>query len=135
MAAPSIDDFAGEYTIRQGSVVDTSSTSGDPRHLVKPGRSIVLAPPESPEPGGGVLEFTLREAVTGAALLGPLPCRFESDLVALYHRDDDYQGSGQALVVQISLYRDVAEAYKAIYGLMIYGDPDNVGVWGADESG
>lgn len=129
MSAPTLDDFIGDYRVRQGSVVDSTAATDDPRRLVYPGRSITLA-----AAGDGSLDFTLLDE-GGEPVLGPLPCRYLPDAAVLYHRDGDYEGKGQPLTLQVSLYRDDASAYKSAYGLMIYGDPDNVGVWGADESG
>lgn len=130
VSAPTLEDFIGDFRVRQGSVAETGAAADDPRRLVYPGRSITLVAGG----GAGTLDFTLLDE-GGEPVLGPLPCRYLPDTAVLYHRDDDYEGKGQPLTLQISLYRDDASAYKAAYGLMIYGDPDNVGVWGADESG
>ncbi len=132
MSAPTLDDFIGDYLIRQGSVAGAGAgaASDDPLRLVYPGRSITL----TAAAGDEALDFTLLDEA-GEPVLGPFSCRYLPDAAVLYHRDEDYEGTGQPLTLQVSLYRDQASAYKAAYGLMIYGDPDNVGVWGADESG
>lgn len=133
MSAPSPEDFVGDYRIRQGSVVQTDGSSADPRRLVEVGRTITLHPSGS-RADGDDLDFTLLDE-QGSPVLGPFPCRYLPEEAVLFHRDDDYEGSGEPLVLQVSLYRDDREAYRSIYGVMVYGDPDNVGVWGADESG
>ena len=140
LRAPTIEDFRGEYRIRQGSIDETSSTGGgsdsadDPRRLVKVGRSIRLDPPGARTSAEDVLDFSLLEA-DGTVVMGPMPCQYHPGASVLYHRTDDYDGTGQPLTLQISLYADPESDYRSTYGVMIFGDPDNVGVWGADESG
>lgn len=137
MRAPNPDDFAGSYQIRQGSIEETGAStdpSADPRRLVDASRTMTLAPSAAGASTGDVLDLTLLDA-DGTVVLGPLPCRYEPEPSVLYHRTRDYEGSGQPFTIQVSLYGDEENGYRSIYGVMVFGDPENVGVWGADETG
>jgi hypothetical protein len=121
MTPYTIDDFFGTYQITQGSYyVDEN----DPRRAVTAESEVQIVAAH-----GGQADFT----VVGAVGLGPLRCAFDADRQCLGYATEDYEGTGEPLVLQVSLYTD--GAYKSVYGAMVFGDPENVGVWGADGGG
>lgn len=116
-------DFLGTYQITQGSYY---LNDDDPRKDVNPENKVVLS-----AAAGGAVDLTVVNQF-GNAVLGPLACVFDASLQCLVYSVRDYQETGQPLVSQVSLYVDAPSAYRSVYGAMIFGDPENVGVWGGN---
>lgn len=126
-----LNEFVGEYTVRhaagQGII-----TAGD-RLFIGTGLH------EDPKSDGMKVGVTILDAAGIQKL--PLPTRPPA---LFFFVDGTLNHSGyledptQPLNLQISLYTYITDGgglYRAAYGITSYGDPENVGVWGADDGG
>lgn len=129
-----IGDFVGEYTITQVGAAEPVLRGGM-RLLI--GTDEAIAPPPTLTDGYFlVVGFALLDE-EGAPVLSTADTR-QQPLVLLYEegalRWAGYYG-GKPLRIFISLCQTEGPGgmpYKALYGTTLLGDPDQVGVWGAD---
>lgn len=129
-----IGDFVGEYTITQVGATEPVLRSGM-KLLV--GTNPDLAPPPVLTDGYFlVVGFALLDE-SGNPVLSTADAQ-QQPLVLLYDegtlRWAGYYG-GKPLRIFLSLCQTGGPGgmpYKAVYGTTLLGDPDQVGVWGAD---
>lgn len=124
-----IHSFVGEFTIRNGSGVAGVIETGDTLYI---GTGTHNAPRVDGNRVGlsvfdtdGTQRFPLDE--------GTAHFVFQGD--RLEHKFSDR--SGLTVTVVLSLYeaqRQDGLLYRAPYGLVVAGDPDQVGAWGADDN-
>lgn len=130
------EDFVGTYVMQQGSVLTLLSgpirPEGDQR-FVQAGNTVYVGTgPASPlrktdagwEVGVVVMDGPIQQYPTS----GSTPCLFDVD-------NRFFLGVSEKIVIQISLYWDRPAQYRTVYGVLTYGDPENVGVWGANDQG
>lgn len=124
-----IHSFVGKYTIRNGSGVGNIIHTGDTLYIGTGGH---FAPPvEGNRVGVSVF------AEDGTRLFPPRdePAYFRflgHQLMSEIASED-----GDTMQIVVSLFqerRDDGVLYKAPYGLILVGDPDQVGAWGADDN-
>jgi len=125
----SIQSFVGEFTIRNGSGVGNVIQSGDTLYI---GTGSHLAPPIDGNRVGvsifaddGNRRFPSQEEPAYFTFRGGR-LEYESPTV-----------DNVRMTIVLSLYqtrRDDGTTYRAPYGLVVIGDPDQVGAWGADDN-
>lgn len=117
-----VDAFLGSYTVRQeghgtheadpikkGNLVEITRNAGAPSTPTS--AWVAFYDPSKPPPHGP-------------------PVR---DLLFTLLPDGSLQAGDSGKVYRIALYQDNG-SYKALYGLIVTGDPDQVGAWGADNN-
>lgn len=130
----SVEDFRGTYQVRQGTLFDPGSTGLDPRRMVNVFNTISLQPRDGGDPEQ--LYFELWGPEPGSEPLdGPYPLTFDQENGVMTSHTEDFQGTGKPMTMQISLFLDPKMCYKSVYGIMVFDDPENVGVWGGDAGG
>ena len=129
MSTISQNDFEGNYTLSQGSTFSVTDP-GDPRRLVTEGNRISIWPVAGQDPNQLWLAL-YDNTVSPPEEKFVFPLTFDSANGVMTYSDSNYKGTGQVMNIQVSLYQD--GNFKTLYGVMIFGDPENVGVWGADE--
>ena len=125
----SIQSFVGEFVIRNGSGVGNVIEAGDTLYI---GTGNHLAPPVDGNRVGvsifaddGNRRFPSEERPAYFTFRGGR-LEFESPSV-----------DGLQMTIVLSLYqaqRNDGTFYRAPYGLVVLGDPDQVGAWGADDN-
>lgn len=116
-----IHEFVGKYTIRSGCGAGP---------LIKENQTLYVGTDthEDPPPAAGQVGVSIYD---GEVRVFPAP----AEVPALFSFESDHLGwQGEQLYVEISLYQRLTtgEPYKAPYGLVVAGDPEQVGSWGAD---
>jgi hypothetical protein len=133
-----IDDFVGEYTIKTG---------GGAGPVIQPGQRLYVGtgthgdPP--PDAGAvGVSIYTSEETPPQQPVfprdpsVDPAIFDFQEETSSLAFEGswlDGSSGRRRPLYVQISLSRPPGRGYRAPYAMVLVGDPDQVGTWGADD--
>jgi hypothetical protein len=113
MAGITLDDFVGGYILRQGSY----GPDGGPIEPVTPGAAVVILK----------IDSTKAQVTIGT----DNPDVYTFDPANHYL----YQVGADTLYRQISMVLDAQSGlgFRAVYGTVIAGDPEQVGVWGADD--
>ncbi len=125
----SIHSFVGHYTIRNGSGVGDVVRSGDTLYI---GTGHHFAPPVDGD-RVGVSIFAEDGTRRFPAIEEPAYFHFRGGRLEFESRDVD----GVKMTIVLSLYqtrRTNGTLYRAPYGLVVVGDPDQVGAWGADDN-
>jgi hypothetical protein len=130
------EDFVGAYTMQQGSLLSLPDGRIQPegvRQFIKAGNTVYVGTGPATalhrtETGDVVGVVVMDGEVQKFPASGSTECHF--DAVNRYFRGKDGE-----LVLQISLYWDEPAKFKTTYGVLTYGDPENVGVWGATDQG
>jgi len=124
-----IHSFVGQYTIRNGSGVGNIIETGDTLYI---GTGIHRAPPVS---GNRVGVSIFAPDGSQRFPLGDEPAYFTFLGQKLKHKTTS--DVGLTMTVVVSLYQEKRQddsLYRAPYGLVLLGDPDQVGAWGADDN-
>jgi len=124
----SIHSFVGEFKIRNGSGVGVVQT-GDSLYI---GTGRHFAPPIDGD-RVGVAVWAEDGTRRFPAIDEPAYFHFRGDRLEFESRSLD----GVEMRIVLSLFqirRDDGSLYRAPYGLVVIGDPDQVGAWGADDN-
>lgn len=117
----SAEDFKGTYTVSQG-------TKGLDHEPLAYGEQIVI---DAPQLGP---DLKLRLEVTFPTASGPKSYDYVFEDGSLWI--GEVSATSDQLFNVISLYKDPAgSGYKSIYGVVTEGDPEQVGVFGAEGTG
>lgn len=120
-----LEDFLGEYTVRQG----TRGLSPQPLDY---GAQIIVEPSTTQDDGA----LVRLQSPSGSS--GPWPYLLIDSSLWAEQAVNPPTGPVQSapLFTVISLYRDPAgSGFKSLYGLLVVGDPEQVGVFGAEGTG
>ncbi|MDY7094520.1 MAG: hypothetical protein SX243_16235 [Acidobacteriota bacterium] len=120
-----LEDFFGEYTVSQG----TRGLSPEPLSY---GNRIVIEPSPSQE-GSATVTYYDKEGEGNAFAYVLVDCSLWSAASVTPPSNPSQQAP---LFTVISLYQDPSRSgFKSIYGLLVAGDPEQVGVFGAEGTG
>lgn len=123
----SLSEFVGTYTVSQGTV-------GIDPQPIEVGDTIVIGPVTALPSGTQAVPFAMYAPGATEPKLGP----FNYVLVdaSLWTTAVSRVGSAIPVFAAISLYKDPGGSdYKALYGVVTVGDPQQVGVFGAESGG
>lgn len=138
MTELTIADFCGSFRVRQGSVTPEPRS----QRLVEVDSWVYIGTGEHNDPPPEVVDgvpvvgvaFCYRDGTPNFPAEGAPPARFVFEQGCLHFRTE-YES--QPLCFQLSLYVDERGAsghvYRAPYGVLVWTDPDQVGVFGADD--
>lgn len=117
-----VEDYCDTYIIRQGSF--GTPAVADP---VRRGNQVVISR-DAHAPEGASAWVYFYDGANLNADADPV-----KSLLCDMQDDGSLQGGDEGRVYRLSLYRNDGN-YKALYGLILQGDPDEVGAWGADNN-
>ena len=122
-------DFAGRYLITQGS----ASYLDGGQHLLHVGNLVEVVVLEAHSEVAYVTFLNKQGQALYPAAIDGVPAKGAPFNFVDGNLRHGFEFEGQPTILQISLFTGLEPGYKALYGLMEYGDPEGVGVFGADE--
>lgn len=137
----SIDDYVGTFTIRNGSESLTAVTGTTP--LVQIGYWLCIGtgdfgdpPPDGTKVGLSIVDPNSRQRILPAEGFPPVYAYMNDGTLNGSSYWIDGQALPQLLAYQVSLMTMITAntgLYKTVSILITVGDPENAGVWAADD--